>query len=183
MRYPLLRLRGDDAWARRDEVGEIYRQAFDSSDEQVEGFVSKSFSNINTYAGSSLLLAMDGDTPIGMLYGYPYHPDHWWPQQVGAAIIRAGYHHYLDSALELVELAVLPHYQNKGVGSALLTQQMATQDEDYVLLSTDGDPANRATDFYIRHGFEVIVSLFRYSQSTAAAHIMGAPSKVNSTKR
>lgn len=183
MRHEIVSLTGDVAWGSRNEVGEIYRLAFGCTTEQAANFVDRSFRHVRDYPGGTLLMAMHGDHPIGMLYGYTWHPDQWWSQRVGAPIIRAGYQHYLDSAFSLAELAVLPNQQGKGTGSALLSYQLANQPEDYVLLSTDADPSNRAANLYKRHGFKVMVSLFRYSESGPAAHIMGAPAKADSTKR
>lgn len=183
MTLELLKLTGEEAWARRDKVGEIYRRAFGATDEQVEQFVSVSFAHVREYEGAVLLLAVHDDKPVGLLYGYTYKPDQWWSMQVGASIINAGYARYLDDAFSLAELAVLPGHQGKGIGSAMVRDLLKNQPQQYTLLSVDADPANGATRFYERHGFSVIVSLFRYSETTAAVHIMAATREVDSTKR
>lgn len=174
LQLEILTLVGDDAWSRRDDVGEIYRQGFDSSHEQAEQFIELSFAHILEYEGAILLLANVDGQPAGILYGYTYKPNQWWSKHVASSIINAGYMHYLDDAFSLAELAVLPEFQGKGVGSALLRKLLDNQPQRYTLLSTSADPEKGATKLYERFGFKVIVSLFRYSQTSAAVHIMAA---------
>lgn len=183
MRHRIVNLTGEEAWLRRVEVGEIYRQAFGCSPEEADGFVTGSFAHVREYTGATLLLAEVDDKAVGLLYGYTYEPLQWWSQRVGAPIIRAGYRQYLDDAFSLAELAVLPDFQGNGIGTALLGHQLATQPQEYVLLSTDADPGVGAASLYERFGFRVIVSLFSYIENSGAAHIMGAQLDANSTKR
>lgn len=183
MQHRIVNLTGEEAWSRRADVRNIYRHAFGCSPEEADGFVIGSFTHVREYVGATLLLAEVEDVPVGMLYGYTYEPHQWWSQRVAAPIIRAGYREYLDDAFSLAELAVLPEYQGQGIGTALLGHQLATQPQEFVLLSTDADPTVGAASLYEKYGFRVIVSLFSYSENSAAAHIMGAQIDANSTKR
>lgn len=171
------------AWARRDEIGRVYQWAFDSTAEAAQGFVDVSYARVRDYEGSTVLVVQEEGEICGFLYGYTYKPDQWWSAQVGPAIAAAGHEHVTADAFSLVELAVLPVNQNSGIGSALLQHQMAHQPQRYVLLSTGANAENRAIALYERHGFQVILPFFTYSEHTPAAHIMCASTETNSTER
>lgn len=169
----------DVAWARREEIGEIYRLAFDSTAEAAQGFIDVSFAHICDYEGAHVLVVQEHNSMLGFLYGYTYKPDQWWSTQVGLAIAASDHADVTDDAFSLVEVAVLPVNQDNGVGTALLRHQMAHQPQRYVLLSTGASAENRATAFYERLGFKIILPFFTYSEHTPAAHIMCAMTKPN----
>ena len=173
----------DIAWSRRDEIGEVYRQAFDSTGEAAQGFIDVSFVHIRDYEGATLLVVQEHATILGFLFGYTYKPDQWWSNQVGPAIAQSNHSHVVQDAFSLVELAVLPTNQNKGIGTALLQHQMEHQPQRNLLLSTGASAENRAIALYERLGFQIILPFFTYSEHAPAAHIMCATPRSNSTER
>jgi ribosomal protein S18 acetylase RimI-like enzyme len=174
MRWNVESLPPDVAWSRRDEIGDVYRQAFASTVEAAQGFIDVSFAHIRDYEGATLLVVQRNSTILGFLYGYTYKPDQWWSTQVGPAIAASNHAHVTNSAFSLVELAVLPVNQNKGIGTALLRHHMAHQPQRHLLLSTGASAENRAIALYERLGFTIILPFFTYSEHAPAAHIMCA---------
>lgn len=171
------------AWSRRDEIGDLYRQAFDSTIEAAQGFIDVSFVHIRDYEGATLQVVQQNGTILGFLYGYTYKPDQWWSTQVGPAIAASDHAHVVDDAFSLVELAVLPVNQGNGIGTALLRHHMAHQEQRHLLLSTGASAENRAVALYERLGFQIILPFFTYSEHAPAAHIMCAIPRSNSTER
>ena len=55
----------------------------------------------------------------------------------------------------LVELQILPHYQGRGFGSALLQDQLARAKRLHKIVTLRVLRENRARSLYLRHGFVV----------------------------
>jgi ribosomal protein S18 acetylase RimI-like enzyme len=108
--------------------------------------------------GFVLAAAREGERVVGFGYGFTGARGEIWTERVAAALgpERAG--RLLGGHFELVELAVLPETQGRGIGAALLDGVLATRPEPRVLLQThDGDtPAMR---LYLRAGFERLVEV------------------------
>jgi len=183
MRWNVESLPPDVAWARRDEIGEVYRQAFDSTPEAAQGFIDVSFAHIREYEGATLLMVQQHGTILGFLYGYTYKPDQWWSTQVGSALAASDHANVTDDAFSLVELAVIPTHQNNGIGTALLRHQMAHQPQHHLLLSTGANAGNRALALYERLDFQIILPFFTYTEHAPSAHIMCATIRSDSTER
>lgn len=183
MHWKVESLPPDIAWSRRDEIGHVYRHAFDSTAEAAKGFVDVSFTHIRDYEGATLLVVQQHGAIVGFLYGYTYKPDQWWSTQVGPSIAASDYAQVTVNAFSLVELAVLPVNQNNGIGTALLRHQMEHQPHRHLLLSTGANAENRAIALYERLGFRIILPFFTYSEHAPAAHIMCATPQSNSTER
>lgn len=179
MRWNVESLSPGVAWDRRAEIGEVYRQAFNSSAEAAQGFIDVSFAHIRDYEGATVLVVQHQGSIIGFLYGYTYKPDQWWSAQVGPAIAESDHAHVTGDAFSLVELAVVPAHQNRGIGSALLQHQMAHQPQRFMLLSTGANAENRAIALYERLGFAIILPFFTYTEHAPAAHIMSATIATN----
>lgn len=169
----IVTLTAADAWARRMTLGEVYREAFGCTTAHALGFVQESLVHVLSRDGAVVRIQADGNDILGFLYGYTFQRGNWWPEMVGPAIEAAGYGHMMIDAFELVELAVRPHVQGRGIGSSLLRHQLNQQPETYTLLSTNADAGNRAITLYVRHGFKILVPDFQYNSNGDKAIIMG----------
>lgn len=158
---------------RADEMARIYQRAFDHSDERRDHFRDTQLAYLPLYDGALALGAFDGETLVGFGYGFDYQPEHWWPQQVGPALVRSGHACWTEDAFELNELEVLPEHQGRGHGTALLNELLHRITHRHTLLSTTADPADRAKALYQRLGFVDLVPGFRYAGVTEPANIMG----------
>jgi ribosomal protein S18 acetylase RimI-like enzyme len=108
--------------------------------------------------GFRALVAVEGtDTVIGMTYGYHGEPGQFWHDTVARKIGKEGEGAWLADSYELVELAVAPGWQSRGVGTALIVQLTDGLAEATCVLSTRTD--SRAHNLYRRVGFEVIVEM------------------------
>ncbi|WP_275006082.1 GNAT family N-acetyltransferase [Promicromonospora iranensis] len=158
---------------RADEVARIFQRAFGYSDERRDHFRDTRLAYLPLYDGALTLGAFDHDDLVGFVYGFDYQPEHWWPQQVGPALARAGHAGWTDDAFELNELEILPEHQGKGHGTALLRGLFERTAHRHILLSTTADPADRAKVLYRRLGFVDLVPGFRYAGLSEPANLMG----------
>jgi ribosomal protein S18 acetylase RimI-like enzyme len=94
---------------------------------------------------------------IGMIYGYCGANGQWWHdtvvRQLGADVAAR----WMRDSYELVELAVAPEHQGKGVGSSLIRRLLDGRREETCVLSTRSD--SDAYKLYQRHGFEIITEM------------------------
>ena len=158
---------------RADEIADIFQRAFGYSDERRDHFRDTRLAYLPLYDGALTLGAFEGDGLVGFVYGFDYQPDHWWPQQVGPALARAGHAAWTQDAFELNELEILPEHQGRGHGTGLLRGLFARTTHRHVLLSTTADPDDRAKALYARLGFVDLVPGFRYAGVAEPANIMG----------
>ena len=158
---------------RADEIAGVFQRAFGYSDERRDHFRDTRLAYLPLYDGALTLGAFEGEALVGFVYGFDYQPGHWWPQQVGPALERAGHGEWTEDAFELNELEVLPEHQGRGLGTALMRELLGRAAHRHTLLSTTADPADRAKVLYRRLGFVDLVPGFRYAGVTERANIMG----------
>ncbi|MEU4385008.1 GNAT family N-acetyltransferase [Promicromonospora sp. NPDC023805] len=158
---------------RADEIADIFQRAFGYSDERRDHFRDTRLAYLPLYDGALTLGAFEGADLVGFVYGFDYQPEHWWPQQVGPALARAGHAAWTEDTFELNELEILPEHQGRGLGTALLSGLFDRITHRHTLLSTTADPADRAKVLYGRLGFVDLVPGFRYAGVTEPANIMG----------
>ncbi|MFI2362691.1 GNAT family N-acetyltransferase [Promicromonospora sp. NPDC019610] len=158
---------------RADEIAGVFQRAFGYSDERRDHFRDTRLAYLPLYDGALTLGAFEDEALVGFVYGFDYQPGHWWPQQVGPALERAGHGEWAEDAFELNELEVLPEHQGRGLGTALMRQLLGRTPHRHTLLSTTADPADRAKVLYRRLGFVDLIPGFRYAGVTEPANIMG----------
>ncbi|ERS39854.1 MULTISPECIES: GNAT family N-acetyltransferase [Corynebacterium] len=133
------------------------------------------------HPGFSAIIAVVGDTIIGVAYGFLGHRGYWWDNHLRAFLEQAGttaeHHEKLASYVELAELHVLPQMQGHGVGKHLLTQLAWNLPADYLLLSTPevAGEANRAFGLYRSLGFRDVARHVHYPGDRRDYAILAAP--------
>ncbi len=123
------------------------------------------------------LVARGGDereTPshgvVGMTYGYRSERGQWWRDTVARNLDRKTRRRWLDSAYELVEIAVHPAFQNRGIGALLVERLLESRPEATCVLSTRTD--SRAHELYARLGFEMLAEM-RFTPGGKPFYVMG----------
>jgi len=179
---------GDNSRKSHDhgEVGEVAVRAFDlvaRADEAVRiqslaldpvpcdrAFV---YARHSTYPGFRAFGAFDGDRLAGFGYGTQTLPHQWWHDQIRPALSAAGHGGWLEDAYAVTELHVLPGYQGRGIGHALLTTLLRAAPQPRAVLSTyDGE--SRARSLYRRVGFVDLLTGFRFTGQHQRYSLMGA---------
>jgi ribosomal protein S18 acetylase RimI-like enzyme len=125
--------------------------------------------------------AGDGQTSgelVGFAYGFHGGGGQWWHDLVSrtaASILgsRAAQDWFGDS-LEIAEVHVLPSYQGRGTGLAMMLQLTAGRPERAAVLSTM-DANTRARRLYRGLGFTDLVTGFTFPGTELPYAIMGAP--------
>ncbi len=107
--------------------------------------------------GFRLLVALEGERVAGMTYGYRGEPGQWWHDSVVHAVSREAALKWLADSYEVVEVAVDPARQSRGIGTALIAELLQGRPEATAVLSTRTD--SDAHVLYRRLGFEVIVEM------------------------
>lgn len=106
-------------------------------------------------AGFRMLAALESpERVVGMTYGYHGLKGQWWHDAVLKQLTKEQAAEWLANAYELVELAVHPAYQGRGIGTALIYELLEGRPEATCVLSTRVD--SDAHRLYERLGFERI---------------------------
>jgi len=107
---------------------------------------------------------------LGMIYGYHGQRGQWWHDAVRTHLPASAAREWLDDSYELVEVAVHPRQQGKGIGTALIAALLEGRPERTCVLSTRID--SDAHRLYRRLGFEVIDQM-SFIAGGAPFYIMG----------
>jgi ribosomal protein S18 acetylase RimI-like enzyme len=107
---------------------------------------------------------------VGMIYGYHGSPGQWWHDTVVRELDRDAAARWLGDSYELVEVAVDPAYQGRGIGEAMIHRLLEGVREATCVLSTRMD--SRAHILYRRLGFQVITEM-SFSPKGAPFYVMG----------
>jgi ribosomal protein S18 acetylase RimI-like enzyme len=108
-------------------------------------------------AGYKALAALEGERVVGMIYGYRGARGQWWHDTVAGFLPPKLGREWLDDSYELVEVAVDPGYQSRGIGRRLIEELLCDRSEATCVLSTRTD--SRAHHLYRVLGFEVLCEM------------------------
>lgn len=117
--------------------------------------------------------AFDGAALVGFAYGAACRPGQWWFDRLRAPLTAAGHADWAADAYAVTELHVLPAYQGRGLGLALVTGLLDGVAGSTALLSTY-DTASRARRLYRRLGFTDLLTGFRFGASPQPYAVMAA---------
>jgi ribosomal protein S18 acetylase RimI-like enzyme len=115
---------------------------------------------------------------VGFAYGFHGARGQWWHDLVTGAVAsrlgRACAGDWFGDALEIAEVHVLPGYQGRGTGLAMLLRLTAGRPERTAVLSTL-DASTRARRLYRGLGFTDLLTGFAFPGADEPYAIMGAP--------
>jgi ribosomal protein S18 acetylase RimI-like enzyme len=158
------------------DLVEIYRAAFSQPPWNEEPSRVDMFRrHIPTYAGREdfrAVLAHDDEGIVGFALGARLNSEAWWRADVAARLTDEQIREWLEDCYELIEIAVLPGSQGRGLGTALHDELFASVTTRTALLSTH-PRAERALALYERRGWRVLIDDFQYSPVAQARLIMG----------
>jgi ribosomal protein S18 acetylase RimI-like enzyme len=123
-------------------------------------------------AGFRLAAAREGGRLAGFGYGYDGEPGQWWHDTVADALGPALAERWLRGCFELVELAVLPADQGRGIGAALHDALLAGLPNPTAALSTIAEET-AGLRLYRRRGWQVLHPALRFPGVADPYTIMG----------
>lgn len=119
--------------------------------------------------GFTAVAAVDGDTVVGIAYGFLGTRERWWDRQLVRAMRANGGLDELDREMlrnyfEVAEVHVTPSRQGEGIGSVLLSDLLQETTARWALLSTPevAGEANNAFALYRKFGFTDVARNFLY---------------------
>lgn len=122
-------------------------------------------------AGFKGVAALDAERrAIAMAYGYSGARGQWWTDHVARKLSPQSQARWLGAHFEVVEVAVRPDYQRRGIGQVLVPQLMAGRPESTCLLSTRTDAG--AHVLYRKLGFETLTEM-QFGENQPWYFIMG----------
>jgi ribosomal protein S18 acetylase RimI-like enzyme len=162
-----LAMRVDDALA-------VQAHAFSLSDDEISVRRQIVLRHI-TYPGARALGATrDDGRLVGFVYGMPNDRTQWWSTVVAPYLRSNGQDGWLDDAFVITELHVLPGYQNRGIGRALITTLTDTVQQPRSILSAiDTDSPARA--LYRSLGYMDLARRVQFPSAPRPYAVMGAP--------
>jgi ribosomal protein S18 acetylase RimI-like enzyme len=184
MDYAIDKLVNSEAEKVQEDTVRIYRRAFEQapyhkSEEEVVGF-RQNLSRHLTRPGFHFIAARDPITSqmVGFTYGYSGKTGQWWHDIVEKAMHPRIAALWMVDNFELVELAVLPTYQGRGIGGLLHDRLMAEQTHPRAILSTLQNET-AAMRLYRNRGWVTLLNKLRFPSSNRVYSIMG----IDLTKR
>ncbi|GAB3945570.1 hypothetical protein GCM10029976_071570 [Kribbella albertanoniae] len=138
------------------ELGEVFAAAF--AGEEHSDATHFATDQLPTHAGRDdfRLVAARDESVLGFAYGVTGWPGQWWSDRIAAAIPAELAAEWIGGHFEVVELAVIPEAQGRGLGAALMTALMDGLPHRKALLTTYVDD-RAAPRLYRRLGWQVLV--------------------------
>src|SRR5690554_1110822 len=156
-------------------IAGIWRDATGVTMEQAQAFANGTYPKHVGWPGFRLFMAAIDGNPVGFIYGYRTLPGQWWHDEVRDALVDAGHEQWLANAIELAEIAVLPPFQGRGIGTRLIDAFLNDVAQPVLLALEAAD--NRTHTLYAAHGFQDLLLEFRYSGFDDRIIVMGRSSQ------
>lgn len=154
-------------------IAGIWRDAMDATDDDAQAFASGTFPKHVRWPGFRMFVASIESHPVAFVYGYRSVPGQWWHDQVRDRMVEAGHTSWLANSLELAEIATLPQFQGRGIGTRLIDAFLEDVAQP-VLLALDAED-DRAHTLYAAHGFRDLLTDFYYTGWDDRIIVMGRP--------
>ena len=186
----LAELDGNQFLANLEACAEVYAAAMNPPEDQMPGrhTIMERHSGYAAFRAIAAIVPPAGGAPadgapadgelVGFAYGFHGGGGQWWHDVVSrttASILgsRAARDWFGDS-LEIAEVHVLPSYQGRGTGLAMMLRLTAGRPERAAVMSTM-DANTRARRLYRGLGFTDLLAGFVFAGTDAPYAIMGAP--------
>ncbi len=165
--------------ARKDEIVAVYRAAFEpppyrKGDDEVQAFAGSLAGQV-ARPGFRAVLALErgrAGAPVGFAFGHVGQPGQWWYDVVARALSPQERVQWLGDVFELVELAVAPPAQGRGVGGRLHDALLAGVQRRTAVLSTmHGETAAR--HLYDGRGWVLLLDSMSFPSARRPYAIMG----------
>lgn len=156
-------------------VAGIWREAADASLDDAQAFAAGTFPKHVGWPAFRLFIAAIDASPVGFIYGYRSVPGQWWHDQVRDDLVKTGNAAWLANSLELAEIAILPQFQGRGIGTRLIDAFLEGVAQP-VLLAVDAED-ERTHRLYGAHGFRDLLTEFHYTGWDDRIIVMGRPAQ------
>lgn len=133
-----------------DDLVDVDRETFGSND--VAKFRDEQLLKHVPRKDFRIAIARDGGELVGFAYGYTGEVGQWWTDRM-LRLAPPDVHPWLGGHFELVEIALRPPWQGKGIGSALHDTLLAGLPHDRAMLTTWQDETRPARVLYRRKGW------------------------------
>lgn len=161
-----------------EKIKEIYRRALHYSEASADFLLTRMTNSENRGLHPLILGSFEGDTLVGFVFGFDFHPQNWWAQQIDKRLPKD--FNWYHSTFEINELAVLPSHQGQGRGKKLMEELLLQLPHQCALLGTKKENNDHVIRLYQRLGFRVVIDSFRYSEdSPELSLIMGRKGPVH----
>jgi GNAT superfamily N-acetyltransferase len=177
MRVAIQEVPREDVLVLREGLVDIYRLAFTpppyaKTDKEVGGF-KRWLPEHAARSGFRMRLAVDKrtDQPVGFAYGFDHADDIYFLDAVSDRLVIGEPEGWLDDYFRLVEFAVLPEWQGKGIGQRLHDALMSGLPHPTALLATlaQDTPAYR---LYLNRGWQVVQPQISFPPAARPYRIM-----------
>ncbi|MFE7562569.1 GNAT family N-acetyltransferase [Kitasatospora sp. NPDC057500] len=118
--------------------------------------------------------AFGGGRLVGFGYGMPNRREHWWSTVIEPYLVARGHGDWLDDVFAVTELHVLPEFQGRGVGSALIRTLTGRSGMDRSILSAI-DAETPARRLYRALGYRDLARAVHFPNTERRYAVMGAP--------
>lgn len=159
-------------------IAGIWRDATGVSGDDAQAFAVGTYPKHVSWPGFRLFMAAIDGNPVGFIYGYRTLSGQWWHDQVRDALAGAGHEQWLENAQELAEIAVLPQFQGRGIGTRLIGAFLNGLAQPVLLAVEAVDEATHA--LYAAHGFQDLLTDFYYPGFNDRIIVMGRPAQGDS---
>ena len=160
----------------QEEILDIYRAAFAAlpyarGENDTKSF-ARQLAKHQTYEGFRLIIAREEHDLLGFAYGYAGKPDYWWRSTVSQAMDAATVEVWLSDYFEVVELAVHPKVQGRGLGGRLHDTLLSGLPQRTAALST-AQAETPALALYKKRGWQTLLRDFYFPGGTSPNLVMG----------
>lgn len=163
-----------DLAARVDEALAVQALAFGLTDDEVAVRHHIVLRHLTMTGARALGATTDeGDRLVGFVYGMPNDRTQWWSTVVHPYLRQEGHDAWLGDAFVITELHVLPAFQNRGLGRALITGITDGADEPRSILSAL-DTESPARALYRSLGYRDLARRVRFPSASCPYVVMGA---------
>ncbi|GAA1070048.1 GNAT family N-acetyltransferase [Kitasatospora nipponensis] len=123
--------------------------------------------------GVLALGALNAGRLVGFGYGMPNRREHWWSTVIQPYLEARGHGEWLDEVFAVTELHVLPDYQGRGLGSALIRALCEQSGRSRSILSAI-DAETPARRLYRSLGYRDLARAVRFPNTDRPYAVMGA---------
>jgi ribosomal protein S18 acetylase RimI-like enzyme len=163
-----------DLAARVDEALAVQALAFGLSEEEIAVRRHIVLRHLDCRGARALGATTPAGRLVGFVYGMPNDRTHWWSTVVEPYLRSEGLDHWLDDSFTITELHVLPAYQNRGVGRALITTLTGAAEQPRSILSAI-DVDSPARGLYHALGYTDLARRVHFPSAPRPYAVMGAP--------
>lgn len=155
------RLTREEIIQSKNQIARIYQEAMGYSEQQGQVLVQRILMSIEKPLNTMIIGAYDNNQMVGFLFGFDFHPDNRWAKQIDECLPKTTYDWY-QNTVELNELMVLPSFQSRGFGKAMMSLVIQLNPNSRLLLGTAKEHNEPTIRFYKHLGFKVLIDNFRY---------------------